>query len=93
MEYMEVLPDPAWHERISAGWAQFAKDLAEYVPVITEAKPVGRTPETLPALRIEVTGMVTASNLQAYRDHALEFSRASTASSRPTSISPMQSRR
>jgi hypothetical protein len=67
------LPDPAWHERIRAGWAQFAKDLAEYVPVITEAKPIGRTPETMPALRIEVTGMVTASNLQAYRDHAMEI--------------------
>lgn len=72
MEYMEVYPDEAWFERIRAGWAQFAKDLEAYVPQVIEAKPVGRTPETMPALRIEVTGMVTASNLQAYRDHAME---------------------
>jgi predicted phage-related endonuclease len=71
MVSMEIRPDPEWFERLNAGWAQFAKDVAEYVPTVTEAKPVGRTPETMPALRIEVTGMVTASNLQAYRDHAL----------------------
>jgi len=70
---MEVFPDESWFQRIRAGWVQFERDLAEYVPVITEAKPVGRTPETMPALRIEVTGMVTASNLQAYRDHAMEI--------------------
>jgi putative phage-type endonuclease len=58
-------------DALIAGWKQFSRDLAEYVPAVTEAKPVGRTPETMPALRIEVTGMVTASNLQAYRDHAL----------------------
>lgn len=70
---MEVSPDESWFQRIRAGWVQFEKDLAEYVPAATEAKPVGRTPETMPALRIEVTGMVTASNLQAYRDHAMEI--------------------
>jgi predicted phage-related endonuclease len=69
---MDVLPDPAWQQHLIDGWTQFEKDLAEYVPVVTESKPVGRTPETMPALRIEVTGMVTASNLQAYRDHAME---------------------
>ncbi|CDY79425.1 Phage tail length tape-measure protein [Caballeronia glathei] len=71
MEYMEVFPDPAWHERIRAGWAQFKKDLAAYVPEAVEVKPIGRTPETLPALRVEVTGKVTASNLIEFRDHAL----------------------
>jgi hypothetical protein len=35
-------------------------------------KPEGRTPETLPALRIEVRGEVTASNLRAFRDHAVD---------------------
>ena len=56
---------------IMQGWTQFAIDLAEYVPAITEVKPVGRSPETLPALHIEVTGMVTASNLAEYKAHAL----------------------
>ncbi|MGX6999860.1 YqaJ viral recombinase family protein [Caballeronia sp. KNU42] len=70
---MEVLPDYSWFQRIRAGWSQFQKDLDEYVPVAAEIKPVGRTPETMPALRIEVTGMVTASNLQAYHAHAMEI--------------------
>jgi predicted phage-related endonuclease len=71
MEHMEVFPDEAWFDRIRAGWAQFAKDLATYVPAAVEVKPLGRTPETLPALRLEVTGMVTASNLAEFKDHAL----------------------
>lgn len=59
-------------ERIVQGWAQFAADLATYVPADVVVKAVGRTPETLPALRIEVTGMVTASNLAEYKTHALD---------------------
>ncbi|WP_407280571.1 YqaJ viral recombinase family protein [Aromatoleum evansii] len=58
--------------RLMAGWEQFERDLAEYVPEpAAEAAPVGCAPEALPALRIEVTGMVTASNLEAFREHAL----------------------
>lgn len=71
MVFTDVLPDEAWFDRIRAGWAQFKKDLAEYVPQAAEVKPIGRTPETLPALLVEVTGRVTASNLREYRDHAL----------------------
>jgi predicted phage-related endonuclease len=71
MEHMEIFPDNAWFERIHAGWQQFAKDLATYVPAVVVEKPLGRTPETLPALRLEVTGMVTASNLAEFKDHAL----------------------
>lgn len=62
---------PERRKQIIEGWKQFAKDLETFVPEVTEAKPVGRTPETLPALRIEVTGMVTASNLAEYKAHAL----------------------
>jgi len=56
---------------ILQGWTQFAIDLENYVPEASEAKPIGRSPETLPALHIEVTGMVTASNLAEYKAHAL----------------------
>lgn len=70
MVSIEVLPDPAWFDRLRAGWAQFEVDLEAYVPESPAAEPVGRTPETLPALRIEVTGMVTASNLSAWKEHA-----------------------
>lgn len=58
-------------DALIAGWKQFSADLAAHVPISVEAKPQGRTPETLPALRLEVTGMVTASNLAEFKDHAL----------------------
>lgn len=58
--------------KIVAGWEQFEKDLAEFVPTVAETpKPTGRAPETLPALRIEVTGMVTASNLEEFKSQAM----------------------
>lgn len=66
------VPDAELRAAILNGWAQFERDLAEYVPPQhQQPKPIGATPETLPALRIEVTGMVTASNLDAFKTHAL----------------------
>lgn len=67
----KVLPDQAWFERIRAGWAQFDKDLAAYVPVVHAEPVVGKAPKTLPALRIEITGAVTASNLAEFKETAL----------------------
>lgn len=66
-------PDAALRAEIIAGWKQFAADLANYKPepVAVPAPPVGRTPETLPALRIEITGAVTASNLAEFKATAL----------------------
>lgn len=63
--------DLALRAKIGQGWIQFKKDLAAYAPSAVDAEVIGHTPETLPALRIEVTGMVTASNLEAYKSHAL----------------------
>jgi len=68
MEYCAV---PGRAEQLIAAWHQFSADLETYKPVAEEVKPIGRTPETLPALHIEVTGMVTASNLAEYKAHAL----------------------
>lgn len=63
---------PERRAALIAGWRQFAQDLAEWKPEpAAAAAPVGRTPESLPALRIEVTGAVTDSNLEEYRSHAL----------------------
>ncbi len=63
---------PDRREAVIAAWRQFAADLAVYVPPEREApKPIGRAPENLPALRIEVTGHVTASNLAEFKEHAL----------------------
>ena len=69
--WVDVTPDPKWFDRIRAGWDQFDKDLAEYEPKETDVKPIGRTPETLPALRLQVSGQVTASNLNEFKEHAL----------------------
>lgn len=71
---------PLWYEskperraQLIAGWKQFAADLAAWAP--SDAKPapvVGKTPDNLPALLIQVTGAVTASNLPEFKAHALE---------------------
>jgi putative phage-type endonuclease len=71
--HLEYRPVPGRIEQILAGWKQFEEDLAAFEPEAPAApKAVGRTPETLPALRIEVTGMVTNSNLDAFKAHALD---------------------
>ncbi|MDH0100087.1 YqaJ viral recombinase family protein [Stutzerimonas stutzeri] len=71
--HLEYRPVPGRIEQILAGWKQFEEDLASFEPEAPAApKTVGRTPETLPALRIEVTGMVTNSNLDAFKAHALD---------------------
>ncbi len=64
--------DPSLRAEIIAGWEQFAADVAAYDHV-EKAEPaaVGRAPDALPALRIEVTGMVTASNLIEFKAHAM----------------------
>lgn len=68
----------AWYEsyadiraRLIAGWKQFAADLAEYQHQEAEFIPSGKAPDSLPALHIEVTGMVTASNLEQFKATAL----------------------
>lgn len=63
--------DAKLREQILAGWAQLAEDLANWQPQAVEVRPVGKTPETLPALHVEVSGQVTASNLAEFKDTAL----------------------
>lgn len=63
---------PERRAALLAGWHQFKADLANYTPAAAEPpKPTGTAPGTLPALRIEVTGMVTASNLAEFKRTAL----------------------
>lgn len=70
--YVEMVYKPVAgrREQLIEGWAQFDKDLADFVPTV-KATAIGAAPETLPALRIEVTGMVTASNLDQFKTHAM----------------------
>lgn len=70
-------PDMQLRARIVAGWAQFGADLAAYQPEPAAAPaPIGHAPSSLPALRIELTGLVTASNLGEFRDAAIAKFRA-----------------
>lgn len=66
-------PDLELRQQIIDGWLQFEADLRAYVLPDSSAEPppIGKAPETLPALRIEVTGAVTASNLAEFRETAL----------------------
>ena len=58
-------------ERLVAAWAQFAKDLAEYeAPEAEQPKAEGKAPDALPALSVQVQGMVTASNLKEFEASA-----------------------
>ena len=67
---------PERRDMLIAGWKQFAEDLANYQHVEVAAEAVGRVPDALPALCIEVTGMVTNSNLEAFKaGAALMFSK------------------
>jgi predicted phage-related endonuclease len=68
---MEYFPVRGRAAKLVAGWKQFEADLAAYEPGETAAEAVGKTPDALPALRIEVTGMVTASNLEQFKAHSL----------------------
>lgn len=66
------MPNAELRARIVAGWAQLEADVAAFEPgPASEPAPVGRAPETLPALSIQVTGMVTASNLAEFKENAL----------------------
>lgn len=71
MVYCWYYPTKERIERLKAGWTQFEIDVANYQPEAEESKPIGKAPEMLPALHIEVTGMVTSSNLASFKAHAL----------------------
>jgi hypothetical protein len=68
LEYNHV---PERREQLIKGWMQVCHDVSIYEPPVPQVDAVGVAPETLPALSVQVTGMVTASNLDAFRDHAL----------------------
>jgi putative phage-type endonuclease len=74
-EYQTV---PGRMEEILAGWEQFKADVEEYKRKLSageiepeKAKVTGSAPGQLPYLNIEVTGMVTNSNLSEFKSAAL----------------------
>lgn len=69
--HMEYRPVAGRAARLVEGWKQFEADLANFKMADAPSIVVGKAPDELPALRIELTGMVTASNLKMFEDSAL----------------------
>lgn len=69
--HMEYRPVAGRAAQLIEGWKQFEADLANFEMVDAPSIVVGKAPDELPALRIELTGMVTTSNLKVFEDSAL----------------------
>ncbi|NWA68077.1 YqaJ viral recombinase family protein [Pseudomonas reactans] len=69
--HMEYRPVGGRAAQLIEGWKQFEVDLANFEMADAPSIVVGKAPDELPALRIELTGMVTASNLKVFEDSAL----------------------
>jgi predicted phage-related endonuclease len=66
-KHLWIERDESRFAAVEAGWMQFAKDLAEYIPAeAEEPKAEGKAPESLPALVVRASGMVEASNLKEF---------------------------
>lgn len=57
--------------RLRESWRQFDQDRLNWTRKDSTPVLVGAAPDTLPAIRIELTGAVTTSNLPEFRAHAL----------------------
>lgn len=66
-------PDLSLRAEIVAGWEQFEKDLAAYVPPEVIEKPTAKVNASLPALVVQTRGEVTQSNLPQYEAAATAF--------------------
>ncbi|MGQ7862543.1 YqaJ viral recombinase family protein [Pseudomonas sp. 32A] len=69
--HMEYRPVAGRAAQLIEGWKQFEADLVNFDMADAPSIVVGKAPDELPALRIELTGMVTASNLKVFEDSAL----------------------
>jgi predicted phage-related endonuclease len=63
---MEYRPVAGRREALLAGWKQFAKDLAAYVPTEVKEMPKAEVTLALPALFIHAKGEITTSNMKEY---------------------------
>lgn len=70
----EVLPSPEWLERLRNGWAQFAADLAAYVPPAVVEPARAEAMESLPAVAVRLDGALTvAGNLPTFAEALRAF--------------------
>jgi predicted phage-related endonuclease len=67
-------PDDALWKRIQDGWAQFAQDLAAYVPPAAVERIVAAPIEALPSVSVQVSGtLAIRSNLDVFGAKLREF--------------------
>ena len=66
-------PDFDLRDKVIHGWTQFAADLENYTPPPVEVKPQAEAIKALPAVFVQATGMVTASNLAEFKEAAITF--------------------
>jgi putative phage-type endonuclease len=59
-------PDMQLRKQIQAGWVQFEKDLATYVPAVIVEAPKANVVIELPALFIQAQGEITTSNMREF---------------------------
>jgi len=59
-------PDQELRQEIIAGWMQFDKDLAAYVPVDIKEMPKAEVVIELPALFVQAVGEITTNNIAEY---------------------------
>lgn len=66
-----IYPNLELRAKISAGWNQLEADLETHEAIAEAAPVVAKTIDALPVLHVELTGMVTASNLVEFTEHAI----------------------
>ena len=68
-----VYPDAEYQQKIIDGWAQFEKDLVNYVVVEKIEKPKAQVVKSLPALLIKIDSKIVSSNLAVFKSEAMDF--------------------
>lgn len=70
----EVLPDPAWFERIRDGWNQFDRDLTDYTLPQQQPVLVAEAVQALPAVAVQVIGQISVrENFTAFETALRDF--------------------
>jgi predicted phage-related endonuclease len=72
-EYLWIYPDANWFKKLIAGWEQFEKDLAAYVPVEVIELARAQAIDTLPDVVVEVKGELTTCNLKSVTPYFDKF--------------------
>lgn len=72
MLYVWYFPDLALRKEIMEGWAKLLEEVEQYTPAeAVEVLDAPRKPDMLPALNVQVSGVVVSSNLEPFKEHAL----------------------